>query len=772
MKNRIPFVLLLVFSIVFTLSFYGSVIFHPNDYLFNNSGDAIKNYFTYCFHIKVDNSYINFTGMNYPYGEHFLYTDCHPALANFLKLLSSKFNFFSTYSIGILNFIMLLSIFLTFIICYFLLREFKLNRWFSLLFSIGITLLAPQIFRLGGHFALSYSIAIPLAWLLLIKTFKDINKPVYPILLFVNNLFWLFIHAYLGMIIVFFLVCFVVCKYISNKNRWKEILHYVRVISLILAPVILFLIFIKITDTHIGRTDNPSGFFLYNAELDDVFLPSHPPLRPLFDGLTGNIIKQQWEASSYVGFSTTILFIVLIVLSIIKLFKRKSTTIIQSFFQSETLNISLISAFIVLIFAMAIPFRQIPGLIDLVPFVKQFRATGRFAWPFYFVATVFAATMMQEIYSRQLKNRSKIIVLSLCIAVGLFNIVEGIPYHIETSNNIVQSKNLFKKESLSNSYTAALNAIDSKKFQAIIALPFYYQGSESYSRPRNDETMRASMVLAYHTGIPIVCANLTRTSIKESKNIVQLVSPDFYTKEIQNDLPDNKPFIVIRTKDNITNYEQDILSKCKPIYLSDEISIYSLDRIDLFRNNAQTIYAKYKQLEPKLFRKEQFYVTKDSSFLYYSSFEDLKSDKPYRGKGGFQSVKRGKNTFVEFAPNTFSTGKKYHVSIWMNNSRQDALNDWFRFIVEEYNEESNTWETTTYFPEQSEVINGDWSLIEGTFAVKNPKNKISIVTKGKDDSKGPLFVDDILVKEEGVDIYSLSDYKDKLFFNNHDVLLK
>jgi len=710
--------------------------------------------------------------MNYPYGEHFLYTDCHPVLADFLKLLASKFDFFSIYSIGILNFIMILSVFLTFIVCYLLLKEIKVNGWFSLLFSIGITLLSPQIFRLGGHYALSYSLAIPLSWLLMMKSLRKTGKPIYTIILFINNLFWLFIHAYLGVIILFFLAFIVVGKYVSDANRRKETAHYLRVISAIAVPVILFYLFAVITDTHTGRPDHPSGFFLYNAEFDDVFLPHHPPLRPLLDAITGNIISQHWEAWSYVGFSTTILFIVLLVLSVIKIFKRSRTTLLNTLFNAEILNISLISAFIVLLFAMAFPFKQIPSLADLFPFIKQFRATGRFTWPFFFAASVFAAAAMQEIYYKALKQGRKIVALSLCIAVGAFNIIEGISYHLEISNSIVKSKNLFKKEFLPISYQAAINAVNREEFQAIITLPFYYQGSESFSRPRMDETVRASMIISYHTGIPVVCANLSRSSVRESKNIVQIVSPDFYNKEILYDLPGNKPFLVIRTTDNITNYEEDVFMKCEPIYVNDEISVYSLKKEELFKNNAQTLYDKFKQIKPQLYKREQFYMSNNSSFVYYNGFEDLKSDKPFRGRGGFQSVKKGKNTFAEFAPRTFSAGKKYQVSIWMFNGSEDALNDWFRFIIEEYDEAKNTWMSTTYFPENSEVINGDWSLVEGTFEIKDPDNKIFIVTKGKDDAKAALFIDDLLIKEEGVDIYSLDENKDKLFYNNHEIPLR
>ncbi|NVN94285.1 MAG: hypothetical protein HXX18_03270 [Bacteroidetes bacterium] len=772
MKKNFPFILLILFSTIFIFYFYGNVILHPDNYLFNGSGDGLKNYFTYYYHIKHDISYINFGGMNYPYGEHFLYTDCHPILVVCFKFLSSQFDFFSSHSIGILNFLMILSIFLTFFVCYFLLREFNINRWFSLLYCIGITLLAPQLFRLGGHLALSYSIAIPLSWLLIIKCFKNKGKFIYSVILFFNNLFWLFIHAYLGIIILFFLGSIIVVKYQLDKDKRKEIAQYLRIAFAIFIPVIIFYLFAILTDTHTGRTTNPTGFFLFNAELDDVFLPHYPSLSFAMNEFLDKNIKTQWEAWGYVGFSTTIIFAVILILSIIKLFKRNKVKVLSTFFNSELLNVSLISGFIVLLFAMAIPFKQIPSLVDFIPIIKQFRATGRFTWPFYFVAIVFAANVMQEIYLKSNTKRKKIFILLLCITVGLSNIVEGIPYHMDVSSNIVISKNLFKKEFLSDSYKAAINSVNLKEYQAIISLPFYYQGSENFSRHINEETARASIYISYHTGIPIVCANLTRISIQESKNIIQIVSPNFYKKEILKDLPSNKPFLVIRTKDEISNYEKDIFFKCKPIYQSDEISLYILAKEDLFKNNAFNIYEKYKQIQSTLFKKNQFYLSSDSSFFYYNGFENLKSDKPFRGKGGFQSIKKGKNTFAEFPPYTFKEGKKYHISMWMFNGFQDALNDYLKFIIEEYDEERNTWKSTTCFPIQSEVIYGNWSLVETVFAVEKSKNKISIVTKGKDSSKKALFADDLLIVEEGVDVYSLNKQKNILFYNNHEIFLK
>ena len=770
MQNRFSLLILILLASIITIFFYGDIVFHPNDYLFSNEGDGIKNYFTYSYHIKYDKSYINFEGMNYPYGEHFLYTDCHPIISNSVKLISNVFPSIIDYNVGIINFLMVISIFLTFIICYLVLLEFNINQWLSILFSFGITLLAPQIFRLVGHLALSYSVAIPLSWLILIKIFKNQNSIKYKILLFLNNLFWLFIHSYLGIIILFFLSMMILIKFILEKHKSKQLKSFIVLISTIAIPIIFFYAFAILTDTHKNRTDNPSGFFQYNAELDDVFLPHHPPLKPVFDKLTGNIIVQQWEAWSYVGIATTLLFVFIIILFIIQLIKRKQSNILKQLFDSKNLNISLIAASIVLLFAMAVPFKQIDGLIDYLTFVKPFRATGRFTWPFYFVAIVFLAYVIQKVYIVFIQERKITTAIILCSCIGGLNIIEGLPYHSEISKAITTSKNVFKKENLSNSYVDALKLIDTSKYQAIITLPFYYQGSECFSRPRMYKTVTSSIILSYHSGIPIICANLTRTSVDEGKKIVQIVSPDFYTKQIQYDIKSTKPFLVITTKDSLTNYEKEILQKCKTIYCSSDVSIYSIQPEDLFSNHSIEFFEKYFRKKTNLYLNQTFQVSSDSSFLYYNDFEKSTSKHIFRGKGAYQSIKKGKNTFAEFAPNTFKTDKTYHLSIWMYNGQKDALNDWFRFMIEEHNEGNNTWETTTYFPEQSETIYGNWSLVEGTFIVKNPKSKIYITTKGKENATQDLFVDDLLIKENEVDIYKLLN-ENELFYNNHKVLM-
>ncbi|MEO1714509.1 MAG: hypothetical protein AAFU60_14345, partial [Bacteroidota bacterium] len=392
--NRSPFLLLCGLGLIVLFYFYGAILVQPNHYLFSIGGDGIKNYFTYAWHIQHDSSFIDFEGMNYPYGEHYLYTDCHPALANVLKEISAIFPGLPNVSIGILNVLMLSSIFLTMLVLFFLLVEFEVGAWYNVFFSLAIGGLAPQLFRIDSHLALSYSVAIPLSWLLILRAMR--NPKAWRIgILFLNNVFWLFTHAYLGMIIIAFLFAFWGIRIVQDKERKSNFRWHSALGLAILVPVAFFYGYVSMTDRHVGRTDNPSGFFLYNAELDDVLVPPGPPLRPLLNQISGNQIKLEWEAAGYIGAVNALVLLFLLGVFLYGWFNGRVRRSFLSLYQDEFLTGSLAAAFVVLLFAFAFPFKQIPGLIDWFPVFKQFRATGRFVWPFYFVFPVFVAHVIQ-----------------------------------------------------------------------------------------------------------------------------------------------------------------------------------------------------------------------------------------------------------------------------------------------------------------------------------------------------------------------------------------
>jgi hypothetical protein len=457
MKPRLAFFLMVLSGVTLVLGCYFPMVSNPNSYLFSSEGDGLKNYFTYAYHIKHDSTFSEMEGMNFPYGENFLYTDGHPILSNSLQMVNAIFPSTSDYSVAFLNVLMLLSIVLTFPVLFLLLKKFKLDTWLAMIFAIAIGLLAPQVFRLQGHLALSYSVAIPLSWIFYLNLKESNRKWIWLFALFLNALFWLFIHAYLGVMVVFFLTLLSLFE-----KKW------LAVASLIL-PIIVFFAVLKTTDIHPNRNTDALGFFLYNAELDDVFLPNAGPVKNIIQNTFSIKLHQQWEAFSYVGFGFTLIAVFVLLFSLkSRLYGDKKW---PPFFANKSLNLALLASIFVLLFAMGLPFKWMPSLLDYLNPIKAFRATGRFAWIFFFVYSVFGVVVLQQILiSASVKVRNVSLIIAVCIA--LIHGVEGFETHRQVGGNIASQLNVFNRDQLNSEYQKALAAIENKGYKTMIALPF------------------------------------------------------------------------------------------------------------------------------------------------------------------------------------------------------------------------------------------------------------------------------------------------------------
>lgn len=145
------------------LLMYGPLVVHPNQWIFSSSGDGLKNYYTFAYHIRHDAAFTHHDGMNYPYGEHYLYIDGHPLPANVLKALSQILPISPENSMAYLHWMLLFSIPFAVVCFTAVLRHYRIRSWLAILFALGTIALSPQIFRIDGHFALSYSMALPLS---------------------------------------------------------------------------------------------------------------------------------------------------------------------------------------------------------------------------------------------------------------------------------------------------------------------------------------------------------------------------------------------------------------------------------------------------------------------------------------------------------------------------------------------------------------------------------------------------------------------------------
>src|SRR4051812_17668941 len=76
---------LFLFTFLIYFVHFPTVFLHLNAWLSSITLDSIKNYYTFVYHIKADKNILSFSGMNYPIGEHIVFTDCQPLITWILR---------------------------------------------------------------------------------------------------------------------------------------------------------------------------------------------------------------------------------------------------------------------------------------------------------------------------------------------------------------------------------------------------------------------------------------------------------------------------------------------------------------------------------------------------------------------------------------------------------------------------------------------------------------------------------------------------------------
>ncbi len=755
-----PFITLLG-ALAFLLFFYGEALLSPNSYLFSGKGDGVKNYFTFASHLKNNKSVTNFEGFNYPYGENFLYTDGHPLLIVVLQPIVRIFPNVSNYSIGLLNSLMLLSLLLSAYVLFLLLRELNIHHFLAVLGAWAILILAPQIFRLEGHFALSYSFVIPLCFLWLLRYLGSTVSTKYLIYLSVFHALLLFIHAYLGIIsiailIAFFLVDGAITAF-KKKQTWL-------ILGNAIISMIPFLAVKAISDSHDFRTDNPYGFFEYYADVDTILLPHHGPFKNfIFNLLPG--FTQTWEGWAYLGIGTLILL------------PFGAWHFFKNFRKTETfaLNKIALASCLLLIFSFGIPFRWgLENILEYVPILKQFRAIGRFAWVFYFAVSIYAFYLL-NLWIQNISSTAGKVLLTLSLPVLM--IVEGLPYHSAVAEHIQQEKNNFAATQLNNEFSTLIHQLKPNDFQAIVPIPFYNIGSENYEKQASNELYLNSMLLAHHTGLPLTSSYLTRISLEESRNAMQFFAPNFYPKAIQNDLPSALPFLVIWDKnEQIEQEEQHLLHAVQWLGEFDSFKVGWLAFDAVFEFTAQKEINAFLS-DTMLINSRGFLVSDSSKFFYFEDLNKQQTEKSfYRNDNYLEIDQQQRNELAVIRSSKLDQSRTYQASVWLSNDSrnagQDDLNH-LEFVVEEKNENEEVLQIVTKEVMSTFIHFKGESLIQLEFSPSSDESKLEFYLYGNSPQPNISYADGFFIRDTDLNVFRvLEGSKEKptsLFKNNHSI---
>jgi hypothetical protein len=564
---KLPIVLIAAICVL--LSFYSPILININSTFFGIQGDGIKNYYTIWYHVLYGNSLLHFDGLNYPFGEHIIFTDAQPLIAFILISLKEIFPDIGSIVPGILNSLMLLSVVLGVFFSYKILDHFKTNFWIALFGSILITMLSPQMDRLLGHYSLSYVCFLPILIYLLIL-FSEGKKYVYSLIICLTVTVFSFIHLYYLFISGALIGFYFLITIISDRKYLNGIIHFLFQIGV---PLLVLFFFIYSTDHILDRPEAPVGFLKYTSQLAGVFLSMESPIiEYVIVDLLG-LRTLVYEGRSYLG------IIAGFVLPIAGFLLLKKKVVI-----SRTIKILLFASILILFLSFGYPFHWIPSdVLDNIGPLKQFRSLGRLAWVFYFIANYFVFISIGYIVDRVRMRPFIKGALILLLVLGGIELYQKNVKLSHTINNQILIGN------------ASLDDLKSQNFQAIIPIPFFHVGSEMVGKPQQEDTYSASLLWSIETGIPIYSNMLSRTSYAQTIATYQSL---FGSKEDANDGNNLEPFLVIVSDTTDLHYRDKQLSKSgNVIGKYRDCTFYKLDSIP---------NSSYSEIENPIFESSNF----------------------------------------------------------------------------------------------------------------------------------------------------------------------
>ncbi len=709
--------------------------------------DGFKAYTTIEYHAKYDSTYSFYTGMQYPYEEHVIPAATQPIVSNLIRFVHRNIRPIADDTNAIVNFSLLSGILLSAIFLFLIFRKLGLPLLYAMGVSIGVTFLAPQFERLLGHYGLAHLEVIPgvLYFLMLYDERPNWKNSV---ILMAAVIVFSMIHFYYFAMQVFLISGYFFFKFLSGNKTWLRLLwmmkHYFIQVVL---PLLFFLWWMSIGQVVTDRTSAPYGFLRYLAQPQGVF---YSQFQPYFAWL--NVGKWGMENRAYIGLFALFSAVFILLKFFVGRFKRNLFTWGTKYDRYFTSIFS--TALVILVFSFGVPFvwKDMTFLLDYAGPIRQFRSIGRFAWVFYYVVNIVAATSFFYFFVGH-KTASKWKLLWLIIPVLILNFEA---YNQSMAINLKLDP--IGSERPGHTYLDVPN-INYDDFQAIISLPNFSIGSDNFWVHPDGAVAQESQVLSIQTGLPLTAAMLTRTSLSRTIKELQFVSEPYRYPLLLNDIKDERPFIVVTSKVGLKKmakkglYYDHLLKDAQFLFsknVNADVLSLSLDsfkkRVDEKRDSVRQELA----VKDSLFRRGDYWVTDSTAYVFYHSFDE-NGGVAYQGQGGYQQdITLNNEVFNKEIP----LGD-YYFSGWF--FYQKDLFPTTVVTLQVKNKEGITISTKTKSAADiaKTFDNNGWGLLFFPFSVKEKDSTLRIYFSNEHPSlKGQLLsFDELLIYPQSANVY-------------------
>ena len=680
----------------------------PSCYLFSNGSDGLKNYFTSAFFVHHDPG-AWFGGMNYPYGEHIVYTDNQPLWSLLMKAVDRIFPM-QDHVIGTTNMLLVVSILFCGLIVYYILRELHLPRWYAALMAIPITLLSPQLERFNGHFSLAYIFYLPLLILLTLRVCAVPSSWSRAIWLVVAITAMGFTHLYFLFLGAILLVTIMALHLIFRSLKPDRTTLKLLGITILAGALVYGTV--TLTDPVTDRPDEVYGVYVYTAKAQGTFLPWYEPFASLW--LDAGIRKPDVEGISYIGWVNTVLFLLIAFLSVRTLLKRRRR-IRQRPVVRHPAFWTIVATLIWLIATGWIYQIGAGVLLDAFPVLGQFRSLGRLGWLFYSTLSICMAYWGYILLRTARRPKLAVLIFGLCLSVWTGEALG----HFWDSTKAVFKANLVFRHTTPYLDFLEQQGKDSAYYQAILQFPSLLIGPEKVGIDRGVWYMPQSMQCAWETGLPMITSMMSRTSVSQAMDFIELTSEKAKSKRRLQQMT-SQPLLLLVGEAYLGGYEQRIIKQCEPLGIVNFMKIYELP-VSVLKNLSEAV--------------DTSVVT-----LVAESFDDKPAARSHSGPGA-RLIDTANTLLYEFTESTSSAGN-YVMSCWVlidahapgvPAMRHQAFNREDQLF---YNQQHSRFT----FP--MENADGQWLELAIPFAAKGAGVKHRFIMETKD-----VVIDDLRLEQ-------------------------
>ena len=578
--------------LVFT---YAKLLFHPGQYLIVDHYDGIKSYFSLATFLRQPLSEgLMQHGHNYPFGEYIFFTDIAPLVSVPLHVLVQLVPALLPYGVYLYDVFTLLGLVFSTMLLVSILRRLAVPAWLTLVLALSLAWLSPQTFRLNvGHMSLSYTPAVLLPlWLLqgLYGAWRA-GRPTGRWWLGLGGalvaMSWLHFY-YLGIVggwLGFFFVGWLGREALAGRP-WRA--QAGRAGLLLAGAVVLTFGLLQVLDKR--RNDRPIGsggydWIEWKFQFSGLFHGHEYYKIRFFLERTTNV---PYESTAYLGAFVLYGLVLVGGLALAARYQRRqglagaAPELLPGLPAASEGN----RAFLGLLLLSAVPLglAALGESIDvdnrnyvlhnyLNPFmwvhkvtdrITQFRALGRFIWPFWWAVVLgfawYAGQAWRLAQARRVRWLQGLwVVLAALALVDMLNVT----HHYKT---VTQRDNLLVAPA-TNEVRALLGWTTPGRYQALLPLPFYHAGSEapdgqiSYIVDPDDPHCNRTYQLGMVTGLPLMAHKATRTPYYQARELLDMFRPEGPDTALLHRL-DKRPILVYLDTayyDGGNNYYRDLL---------------------------------------------------------------------------------------------------------------------------------------------------------------------------------------------------------------------